>query len=45
MSSHIRIGTFEFARAYASKEQFQEFIDYTIARHYRELQGEKNPTL
>ena len=45
MSSHIRIGTFECAKQFGSKDDMQALIDYTIERHYRELRTLKNPTL
>jgi uncharacterized protein YdiU (UPF0061 family) len=45
MSSHIRVGTFEFAKNFGSKEDMQALIDYTIQRHYPELQALKNPAL
>ena len=45
MSSHIRIGTFEFAKQFGSKDDMQALIDYTIERHYPELRALKNPTL
>lgn len=36
-SSHIRVGTFEFARQWSKLDEFKEFIDYTIDRHFPEL--------
>ena len=45
MTSHIRIGTFEFAKHFGTKDDMQALIDYTIERHYPELQTLKNPTL
>ncbi|TVQ01706.1 MAG: YdiU family protein [Balneolaceae bacterium] len=36
-SSHIRIGTFEYAARFLSREKQHEFLDYTIARHYADL--------
>src|SRR5690606_34068503 len=44
-SSHIRVGTFEFARKFGSKEDLQALCDYTIERHYPHLAKEKNPYL
>lgn len=44
-SSHIRVGTFQFARNYASKEELKRLADYTIKRHYPHLEQEKNPYL
>lgn len=37
--SHLRVGTFEFA-SYAGYEELLHLADYTIARHYPQLQGE-----
>jgi uncharacterized protein YdiU (UPF0061 family) len=45
MSSHIRVGTFEFAKSFGTKENTQALIDYTIARHYPEVKTLKNPAL
>ena len=43
ISSHIRVGTFEFAKVFGKKEDLQALIDYTIARHYPEIQNAQNP--
>lgn len=43
MSSHIRVGTFEYAKVFCSQEELKQIIDYTIARHYPELEKNKNP--
>lgn len=40
MESHIRFGTFEFVSSYCSSNEFQEFTDYTIERHYPHLMKE-----
>lgn len=45
MSSHIRVGTFEFAKNFGNKTDMQALIDYTIERHYPELASHTNPTL
>jgi uncharacterized protein YdiU (UPF0061 family) len=45
MKSHIRVGTFEFAAAFGSKEDLQTFANYTIKRLYPELATDENPTL
>ena len=37
-SSHLRVGTFEFAKRYT--EHVQQLADYSIARHYEELDSE-----
>jgi len=44
-SSHIRIGTFEYASRFLSREKQQEFLDYTVARHYPDLEGSENRAL
>ncbi len=36
-SSHIRVGTFEYAARWGTKEDLQALADYTIERHYPEL--------
>ena len=36
-SSHIRVGTFEFAAAQNSQDLIQSLMDYTIERHYPNL--------
>jgi uncharacterized protein YdiU (UPF0061 family) len=45
MKSHIRVGTFEFAAAFGSKEDLQTFANYTIPRLYPEIATDENPTL
>lgn len=45
MSSHIRVGTFEYAKHYGTKKDMKALIDYTIERHYPELKTLKNPIL
>jgi len=45
MSSHIRVGTFEFAKEFGSKKDMKALIDYTISRHYPELSKLQNPAL
>ncbi|TQE92030.1 protein adenylyltransferase SelO [Ureibacillus terrenus] len=44
-SSHIRVGTFEFARQFGSKEDLRALCDYTIGRHFPHLLNAKNPPL
>ena len=44
-SSHIRVGTFEYGRHFCSIEDFQNFINYTINRHYPEILNNKSPYL
>lgn len=43
MSSHIRIGTFEYARRYGTQEQLEALCSYTIQRHYPHLSETENP--
>ncbi|MEP9355358.1 protein adenylyltransferase SelO [Xanthobacter sp. KR7-65] len=44
-ASHIRIGTFQFFAARKATDAVKQLADYTIARHYPELQGAKEPYL
>ncbi|MDR2168323.1 MAG: YdiU family protein [Clostridiales bacterium] len=41
-TSHIRVGTFDFARAYASFDELKALADYTIWRHFCELLEESD---
>lgn len=43
MSSHIRVGTFEYARYYGSPNDLESLLDYTIKRHFPSLLQIKNP--
>jgi uncharacterized protein YdiU (UPF0061 family) len=45
MKSHIRIGTFEYARYFGTTEDLQALTDYTINRLYPEIKNEENPAL
>lgn len=45
MSSHIRVGTFEFARYYGGIDHAKELMNYTIDRHFPELRDVENPAL
>lgn len=45
MQSHIRVGTFEFARYYGGVEDVQILLDYTIDRLYPELKETENKSL
>ncbi len=40
--SHIRVGTFEYVRSLNDLTILKEFTDYTINRHYPELNNAKN---
>ena len=44
-SSHIRVGTFEFAATRQDKDSLQALLDYTINRHYPEFKDSKNKAL
>lgn len=41
-ASHIRVGTFEFAAAFGNTEDLRKLTDYTIKRHYPNLESDKN---
>lgn len=41
-SSHIRVGTFQYAAARGSIEDLQSLADYTIKRHYPEIEAHEN---
>jgi len=45
MSSHIRIGTFEYVKHFLDKETLQTFTNYVIDRHYPEIKHTENPAL
>ncbi len=44
-SSHIRVGTFEYANRMMGREELKKLADYAIARHYPELTDLENPYL
>ena len=44
-SSHIRVGTFEYARYFLSVEELRELMGYTLQRHYPRLLDEENKAL
>src|SRR5690625_3667175 len=44
-SSHLRVGTFEYARAWGSTEQLKVLADYAINRHDPEVLDENDPYL
>lgn len=44
-SSHIRVGTFEYALAAGGDDAVKLLADYTIQRHYPECQQSDNPYL
>ncbi len=45
MDSHLRVGTFEFARQFLSEENQKELLNYAIDRHAPALKKTENPTL
>ena len=44
-ASHIRVGTFQFIAQWGTEEELKALADYTIDRHYSELQSEDNKYL
>ena len=44
-SSHIRVGTFQYIAAKQNIDDLTTLVDYTIERHYPELQSSKNKAL
>lgn len=44
-SSHIRVGTFQYARNMRPIEELQALTEYTIHRHYPELKDTDKPAL
>ncbi len=45
MKSHIRIGTFEYAAHYGTRQDLEKLTRYVIQRHYPEIQDSENPPL
>lgn len=43
--SHIRVGTFQYARVWGNVEELRSLADYTISRHYPELKEAEHPYL
>lgn len=44
-SSHIRVGTFEYARNYLGDDELEKLVDYSLERHYPDGLQEKNKAL
>lgn len=44
-ASHIRVGTFQFAAAWTSVDELRTLADYTIKRHYPQIDLEDAPYL
>jgi serine/tyrosine/threonine adenylyltransferase len=43
MSSHLRVGTFEYARQFQSLDTLEKLCDYAIRKHYPEVLKSENP--
>jgi uncharacterized protein YdiU (UPF0061 family) len=44
-ASHIRVGTFEYAAARGKPDELRALADYTIRRHFPDLETAENPYL
>ncbi|MEH7108531.1 protein adenylyltransferase SelO [Bacillus sp. JJ1764] len=44
-SSHIRVGTFQYAAGKGNVEELRIFVDYTINRHYPNINNDENKYL
>ena len=44
-SSHIRVGTFQYASLLKNKNDLKTLFDYTVKRHYPYLRDLKNPVI
>lgn len=44
-SSHLRIGTFQYAAGLEKNDEIQALADYAIDRHYPDVAGEEHPYL
>ena len=44
-SSHLRVGSFQFARATGDTALLQRLVDHAVARHHPEAAGAENPAL
>ncbi|WP_223702387.1 protein adenylyltransferase SelO [Sutcliffiella deserti] len=44
-SSHLRVGTFQYAAQWASEEELRALADYAIDRHYPDAKAQENPYL
>jgi serine/tyrosine/threonine adenylyltransferase len=44
-SSHLRVGTFEYAKQFLSVNELQLLTNYVIDRHYPEIKDSLNPAL
>jgi serine/tyrosine/threonine adenylyltransferase len=41
-ASHIRVGTFEYASEFTTVDELRELADYTLQRHFPEVEDEEN---
>lgn len=44
-SSHIRVGTFQYAARWGTFEELKALADYTLERHFPEVQDDEKPYL
>ncbi len=44
-SSHLRVGTFQYAARWGTKEELKNLADYAISRHYPDAKTEDDPYL
>jgi uncharacterized protein YdiU (UPF0061 family) len=44
-SSHLRVGTFEYASKWGTAEELRTLADYTIQRHFQKVEADENPYL
>ncbi|MDU1854579.1 MAG: protein adenylyltransferase SelO family protein, partial [Clostridium baratii] len=44
-SSHIRVGTFQYARNWGTAKDIKKLADYTLKRHFKEIENKENPYL
>ena len=44
-SSHIRVGTFQFALVSRNKNDLKDLFDYTVNRHYPHIKNSESPAL
>jgi serine/tyrosine/threonine adenylyltransferase len=41
-ASHIRVGTFQYGAQWGTTDEFKQLADYTINRHYPEIEADEN---
>lgn len=42
-SSHIRVGTFQYAANWGTVEDIKKLADYTLKRHFKKIENKENP--